>query len=148
MKLYVYKHIHYTLHITHYTLKMRFLPTITVYRDGTYEEADFYNDDLKNPYRHYRIFACMFLHNATFGTVALYHHRKINENGWTDHCLDYLLKKTREGWQPYVSSYDIDDERPLEYDINIEIDIWRWLKSHREGKEEIFKMVDERLANL
>jgi hypothetical protein len=127
---------------------MRFLPTITVFPDGSSEEADFYDDDLKNPYRHYRIFACMFLHNANakFGTVVLYHHRKISENGWTDHCLDYLLKKTKEGWQPYVSSYDIDDDRPLEYDINIETDIGRWLKAQREEKEIIMKDVEARLS--
>lgn len=124
---------------------MRFLPTITVFRDGSSEQVDFYND-LKNPYQHYRIFACMFLYKAKFGTTVLYHHRKINEDGWTDHCLDYILKKTKEGWQPYVSSYDIDDERPLEYDINIETDIWRWLKAHREEKETIMKDVENRLS--
>lgn len=127
----------------------KFLPTITWFRDKTYEMGDYYPlREENNPYRHYLIFACLLASKAKIGTVILYHHTKHPLEGWTQHCLDYLLKKTERGWQPYVSSFDIDDDRPLEYDIDISLYIWLWLRSHREGKEEIMRQVETQLESL
>lgn len=127
----------------------RFLPTVTFFRDGSYEQGDLYPlKNVNNPYRHYLVFACLLASSSKIGTVILYHHTKHPLPGWSEHCLDYLLQKKEKGWQPYVASFDIDDERPLKYDISIELDIWKWLKAHREGKETIMKEVEERLINL
>lgn len=86
------------------------LPTITILRDSTHKKEEIFETDFL------KLATAKWLYReAKVGTVILYDH--VAHLEYHGHCLDFIIKRTEEGWQPYVSSFDIDDKRPLEYHL-------------------------------
>jgi hypothetical protein len=127
-------------------------PVITVFRDGTQETKDVfaYIYDIRTPddttsgiklskLSKYDLLHAKFLcKDAPIGTVILYDHLSnaptYKEATSKENCLDFMIKREADGWQPYVSSFLLDDERPLDHDYNLCELLYQW--KHAEKRSE------------
>ena len=108
-------------------------PTVIIFRDGSEKVEDIF----KPCYEKLAIAKWLY-RDAKVGTIILYDH--ITHLDYHGHCLDFMIKRTEKGWQPYVSSFDVDDERPLQYHVKPEY--------FTKFTEELFKSIKEQLENL
>jgi hypothetical protein len=99
------------------------LPVITVYRNGVREQKNHYRPTSKYD----MMYARWLCRDAKIGTSICYHH--ISNFDYREHCLDFIITRTENGWQPYVSSYYLDDSNmPIGYHFNLYEYLYEWKK--------------------
>ena len=118
-------------------------PVITVYRNGEREQKNVYRPKSKFD----MMYARWLCRDAKIGTIVFY--GCIQNLEYKEHCIDFLIQRTENGWQPYVTSYYMDDSNmPMGWHFDLRDDLFDWKKADSFQKKTIHQKVSDKLGKI